>query len=121
MERARENLAAARTVLDGDFPGQAVSLAYYAMLYAARAALSERDRYAKTHSVTWQVFQEVFVDTGEFELELLVHARNAQREREGSDYEARRFSQTQGAQAVEFADRFLAAIEQLLGAQPATA
>jgi uncharacterized protein (UPF0332 family) len=44
-----------------------VSAAYYAMLYAARAALSEQDRYAKTHSGTWTLFRETFVRDGRFD------------------------------------------------------
>lgn len=46
MAGARERLASARLALDAD--------------YAARAALSEDDRYAKTHSGTWSLFREVF-------------------------------------------------------------
>jgi predicted nucleotidyltransferase len=64
MDGARERLAAARTNLDANLPYVAVGLAYYAMLYAARAALSEEDRYAKTHSGTWTLFRELFVQTG---------------------------------------------------------
>ncbi len=46
MAEARERLAAARAALAGGFTSTAISAAYYAMLYAARAALSE-DVYAK--------------------------------------------------------------------------
>jgi len=41
MQAARQRLAAAEAVVDAD-PSTALSAAYYAMLYAARAALSKR-------------------------------------------------------------------------------
>jgi len=44
MAMARDRLEAAGASLEAGFPSAAVSLAYSAMLYAARAALSEEDR-----------------------------------------------------------------------------
>ncbi len=38
------------------------------MLYAARAALSEEDLYAKTHSGSWTLFNDAFVRTSRFPL-----------------------------------------------------
>lgn len=43
LAEARARLAVTRTVLDRDSFSVAVSVAYYAALYAARAALSEKD------------------------------------------------------------------------------
>jgi uncharacterized protein (UPF0332 family) len=50
LDEARKRLRTARAALGVDDPAGAVSAAYYAMLYAVRAALSEEDRYAKTHA-----------------------------------------------------------------------
>src|SRR5687767_3247539 len=61
---ARERLEAAGALLERELWGPAVSDAYYAILYAARAALSERDRNAKTHRGTWTAFSEEFVASG---------------------------------------------------------
>jgi uncharacterized protein (UPF0332 family) len=58
------------------------------MLYAARAALSERDIYARTHAGTRRQFREAFVQGGEFDSELLSAVRATQPEREQADYEA---------------------------------
>ena len=66
----------------------AVSTAYYAMLYAARAALSERDEYARTQGGTWHLFHERYVTTGAFDQQLHAMAQGAQRTREKGDYEA---------------------------------
>lgn len=65
-----------------------VSAAYYGMLYAARAALSERGEYAKTHSGTWTLFSQVFVAPGEFDQRPSALARRAKDAREQGDYEA---------------------------------
>ena len=67
MDQARERLADAQKILNVAHPPVVVSTAYYAMLNAANAALSERGEHAKTHSGTWTLFSRVFVATGEFD------------------------------------------------------
>lgn len=57
MEQARERLADAQKIVGLVHPAVLVSAAYYAMLNAARAALSERGEYAKTHGGTWHPVQ----------------------------------------------------------------
>ena len=64
MASAWDRLALARTAIESGHAAGAVSAAYYAKLYAARAALSEEDQYAKTNAVTWSLFRETFVGTG---------------------------------------------------------
>ena len=78
---AQEVLAAGR--LEG-----AVSAAYYAMLYAARAALSEDDEHARTHSGTWHLFRQRYVVTDAFDQDLYSLAHRTQEMREQGDYEA---------------------------------
>ena len=75
MAEARGRLEGARLALENGFRSQAVSSAYYAMLYAVRAALSEEDRYAKSHRGTWQLFRKGFVLGGRFDPELVSAAR----------------------------------------------
>jgi uncharacterized protein (UPF0332 family) len=74
FDAAERRFAAARRVIGHD-AATAISLAYYAMFYAARAALSERDAYAKTHAGAWSEFQRVFVASGLFDGDLLADAR----------------------------------------------
>ena len=114
MEQARERLADAQKILGLAHPAVVVNTAYYAMLNAARAALSERDEHAKTHSGTWTLFSATFVATGEFDQELSTIARNAKDAREKGDYEAAPPSAQEAAKYVEGATDFLAAIEALL-------
>jgi len=110
IEAARRRLESARRSLAVD-PGGALSLAYYSMLYAARAALSERDAYAKTHSGTWNLFQREFVDAGGFDGELVTAARNVQPRREDADYEAWTPPPEMAEKVIDLASRFLSAVE----------
>jgi uncharacterized protein (UPF0332 family) len=97
-------------LVDAGHVAVAVSTAYYAMLYAARAALSERDRHARSHAGTWALFREEFVLTGEFAADLAQAAQRAQARREASDYAAESFELSEGQQIVATAERFVAAI-----------
>jgi uncharacterized protein (UPF0332 family) len=91
-----------------------VSDAYYAILYAARAALSERDRNSKAHRGTWAVFNEEFVASGDVDVDLAREARATQEPREGVDYAAARVSRDEAQRIAEVADRFVADIERLI-------
>jgi len=114
MAEARSRLDDARFNLDASRLGIAASAAYYAMLYAARAALSERDLYAKTHSGVWSAFGAEFVASGSFTPELAQVAARAQRIRELGDYEAKPPSGAEAAALVEDAERFVDAVLGLL-------
>ncbi len=115
MEEARDRLAVARVLVESGHPGSVVSAAYYAMLNAARAALSERGEHAKTHSGTWTLFSAAFVAPGEFDQGLSALARQAKEAREKGDYEAAPPSAAEAARYVEGAADFIAAVEELLG------
>jgi uncharacterized protein (UPF0332 family) len=114
MAEARERLEAAGTLVERRLLGGAVSDAYYAILYAARAALSERDRSAKTHRGTWNLFWQEFVTTGSFDPGLAREARATQEPREGVDYAAARVSPEEAERIVGVADRFVAAVATLI-------
>jgi uncharacterized protein (UPF0332 family) len=115
MEQARDRLTVAQEVMASGHPAAAASSAYYAMLNAARAALSEQDEHAKTHAGTWTLFSAAFVATGKFDQELSAMARRAKVAREKGDYEAAPPSKAEAMQFVKGAAEFLAAIERLLG------
>ena len=113
---ARDRLEAATAALEAGFPSAAVSAAYYAMLYAARAALSEQDRYAKTHRGVWHLVQETLVSPGKLDPRLVSEARAKQELREAADYDALLVSAEEAEAAVATARGFVAAVEALLGA-----
>ena len=113
LEAATRRLKAARGAIDDD-PATAISVSYYAMLYGVRAALSERDRYAKTHSGTWHEFRETFVVSGEFDRNLASEAQRIQPERELADYAAWPASRVEAERVIELAARFLTAARALV-------
>jgi uncharacterized protein (UPF0332 family) len=112
---AREALRGARAALDADAPARAASAAYYAMLYAARAALSEEDANAKTHRGTWHLFHERFVAGGQFEHRLYAEAQRAQDVRELGDYSAQPPSGAEAGGLIAVAERFVDAVASMLG------
>jgi uncharacterized protein (UPF0332 family) len=114
LEAAQRRLAAAAAVVDDD-PSTALSAAYYAMLYGVRAALSERDVYAKTHRGSWNVFRRVFVETGEFDAGLATRAHRVQSEREQADYDAWMVPAEEAERVIELARSFVSAIDDVLG------
>lgn len=116
LATARERLEAGRAALAAGFPSTAAGAAYYAMLYAARAALSEEERNAKTHRGVWSLFGRLFVATGRFDAELVAAAQRAQELREAADYEARSVSREEAETILAEADRFVSAITSLLAA-----
>ena len=116
LDRAREGVASARDQLAAVHAETAISTAYYATLYAARAALSERDLTARTHAGTWHLFDEAFVATGAFDRELARRARAAQARREASDYAAERLELSEAEELVEVARRFVDAVARMLEA-----
>lgn len=116
MAAAHDRLAAAHAALDAGFPSNAASAAYYAMLYGARAALSEEERNAKTHAGTWALFRETFVTTGRFDAALFSESHGTQQLREAADYDASIVPRDEAERVVGLADRFVAAVDGLLGA-----
>ena len=114
MEQARDRATLALEALAAGHPEGAVSAAYYAMLYAARAALSEDDEYARTHGGTWHLFRERYVTTGAFDQDLHSLAQQAQKAREDGDYEAITPDPREAERFVSGAGDFLAAVERML-------
>jgi uncharacterized protein (UPF0332 family) len=112
LDAARRRLAAAEVAAAED-PSTALSAAYYAMLYGARAALSERGISAKTHRGTWHEFRVAFVASGEIDAELAADVQKLQPEREHADYDAWPAPAEEAQRAITLAHRFLSAVEEL--------
>jgi uncharacterized protein (UPF0332 family) len=114
MDQARDRARLAREALAAGHLEGATSAAYYAMLYAARAALSERDEHARRHGGVWHLFHRSFVAPGAFDQHLHALAQQAQEAREQGDYEAVTPSEADARRYVDGADDFIAAIERML-------
>jgi uncharacterized protein (UPF0332 family) len=116
MDEARERAATARELLASNHFAIAVSVGYYAMLYAARAALSESDEYARTHRGTWHLFRDRYVTTDAFDQSLFDLAQRSQTTRERGDYEAITPDRAEAQAVVDGAGEFVAAVERMLDA-----
>ncbi len=114
MSSARDRLRGAKHALAAGDRDLSVSAAYYAMLYAARAALSEGDEHARTHRGTWNLFRERYVMTDAFDDALYRLSQHAQTAREGADYEAVTPPPEEAERYVEGAGEFIAAVEKML-------
>lgn len=114
LEEARECLAAADALLERGLATRSVHESYYAMLYAARAALSERDETARTHRGTWHLFRATFVEPHGFDVRLYQCAHQAQTMREGADYDAADVSDREAEDTYRNASGFVEAVEALL-------
>jgi uncharacterized protein (UPF0332 family) len=113
LEAARRRFAVSAAIVEQD-PSAALSAAYYSMLYAARAALSERDVSAKTHRGVWHELRQAFVDAGKLDAALVSSVQKIQPEREQADCDAWVAPVAEARHAVELAETFLAAIEDAL-------
>lgn len=116
IEQARDRAQLAREVFASGHREGAVSAAYYSMLYAAQASLSESDEHARTHRGTWNLFRERYVVTDVFDDALFQLAQQAQTAREGADYEAATPSAEEAQRYVDGAVEFLTGVERMLAA-----
>jgi uncharacterized protein (UPF0332 family) len=114
MASAEVRLRAADAALADGFPSVAASAAYYAALYAARAALSEEDRHSKTHSGTWSLFGELLVAPGRLDTRLFTEVRRVQEVREAADYDAREIPNDQAREIVAAAEKFVRRVAEML-------
>jgi uncharacterized protein (UPF0332 family) len=114
IEQARERLAAAREALVAGRRGVAVSVAYYSMLYAARATLS-RDAESTCTDDTWDLFRSKYVLPGAFDAGLFTVAQHARVAREASDYQAVIPTAEEAERYVAATADFLSAVEQMIG------
>ncbi len=114
LQQAREQLDSVDQGEGRIDNGSLVSIAYYAMLYAARAALSEDDIEARRHAGTWLRFREHFVLNGRFDPALAL-GPSVQALREAADYGAVTPDDEPTAEAIDRARRFVRGVEELLG------
>ncbi|KAF0107533.1 MAG: hypothetical protein FD146_1567 [Anaerolineaceae bacterium] len=94
----------------------AISRAYYAMFYAAKAALLSKGLDLRRHSASIAKFRELFVITGQVDAEYLHYLGQAQSARERSDYAPFAPVSGEGAKEIlEAAGTFIAKVKEILG------
>lgn len=86
--RALRALHAAEALHAQGFLEDAISRAYYAVMYGAKAALLVHDVVAKSHAAVRRLFGQVLIKTGELEKEWAGILAHEQDQRGGADYNA---------------------------------
>ena len=119
LDRARATLGAARALAALGFAQDAVSRAYYATFYAARAALLARGSEPSTHRGVAVEFSRLLVRPGHVTRETGQTLRRLADARMEADYDdGERFSPADVATLVEAAAQFVVAVEAALGTTP---
>ncbi|MBI3762574.1 MAG: mevalonate kinase [Chloroflexi bacterium] len=115
MDYARRALRTARLAFDdGDWVA-AINRAYYAIFYAANAALELEGLERSKHSHVLSLLRQRYVKTGMVEVEYSDIYGQAFAARNESDYERTKFPETQEAEkAIDGAGRFVQRIDKLL-------
>lgn len=119
LEVAEIKLENARQIFNLGLYDDAISRLYYAMFYAAKAALLTEGLDLRKHSSAVTKFRELFVLTGRVEAEYLRYLGRAQSARERSDYAP--FIPTSHADAKEMlatAETFIAKMKEIVNESP---
>jgi len=86
LEKAKTSLSAAEVLLRSNHPDYCMSRAYYAMFYAAEAALLTKGLQFTKHSAVIAAFGKEFIKTGVFQREVSRQLRKAFNYRMEGDY-----------------------------------
>jgi len=115
LELAKAKLGHARQIFEIGLFDDAVSRAYYAMFYAAKAGLLSKGVELRRHSASIAKFRELFIVTGQVEPEYLRYLGQAQTARERSDYAPFAPVSRAGAREIlKAAESFIAKVEEIL-------
>jgi len=115
LAKASENLAAAQDLMEGHAE-VAVSRAYYAMFYAAEAALLEEGLEFSSHGAVHGAFGERLAKSGRLDPKLHRYLLDAYRARQSADYDAPADISDEDARVVVGrAQEFIHAIKRYLG------
>ncbi len=111
IAKAERSLRAAERLFEAGDHDFAVSRAYYAMFYAARALLLTRNVRRSKHSGVLAAFNSEFVQGGNVPAELFALLRDGFEDRAEGDYGLVIISRAQATAGIEAARRFVSAIK----------
>jgi uncharacterized protein (UPF0332 family) len=115
IKRGNECLAAAKHLLAGGFPNDAVSRSYYAAFHWARALLLKKELEPKTHRGVIQLIGLHFVKEGCLPEDAAASLSHLETFRELSDYNSSaEFSAQEARREIERAEHFIQASKPLL-------
>ena len=120
LDRARQDLQAAKSNLQQGFYAVAVTRAYYAMFYAAEALLMGKGLAFSRHSAVIAAFGEHFAKTKRLAPEFHRYLIEAHDSRNVGDYDiGPSLNANEAAEVIARAERFLVSGRDLLGRPPA--
>lgn len=115
LKRAKKTLEASKALFQANFFLDSLSKSYYAVFYAAGAALENIGIQTKRHATTIQKFNECFVKNGKVDKEHYLTLSNAFRTRNLADYELMwEAGEEEAEEQLRRAEEFIQAIEQIL-------
>ena len=115
LEKAKQNLEVAKSLIDDGYFNFAINRSYYAAFDAMRAVNALDCFDSSKHSGVIAHFNQFHVKTGEFPAETSIIIRKASSLREKSDYEDFfRATETEAKSIYESVKQFLIAIETVL-------
>ena len=121
LERAREELGAARALLDAGFPSQAVSRAYFAGFHAAAAALTALGEAPATRPGMVSAFGRRVIADGGLDHEVGRTLRKLFEDRHDVDYGLAEAPVAEARTAIDEAERLIQATSAWIDGRPKTA
>ena len=118
LAKAHRSVAAAERLLAGGDSDFAVSRAYYAMFYAARALLLTRDIRCSKHSSVIAAFNQQFVREGKVSHQYFIGLRDAFDDRAEGDYGLAVISVEQAEAGIAAARAFVKEIARIISEMP---
>jgi uncharacterized protein (UPF0332 family) len=121
LEKARENLKAARLLIQEGLANIAASRAYYAMFYIAEALLLGRDLVFSSHSAVIAAYGKEFARTKALDPKFHRYLITSQEIRQTGDYGVEdNVSTKDAAQVIAWAEEFVHAADNFLGKSTAS-
>lgn len=115
LDRSRQELRAARLLVEEDLTPMAASRAYYALFYIAEALLFEAGLQFSSHSGLQSAFGREFSKTGKLDPKFHRYLLDAYDERQDADYEMSAHpSQEEVLKIIGWGEEFLEAAEKFL-------
>jgi len=115
LNRAHQELAVVQALNDLGFTDQAVSRAYYAVFYAADAALVSLGESRSKHSALVSAFNQLVIKRGGFDVDVGRTLRTLFDLRASADYDLDEPLSADVADVLDRASRFVDAVTEWLG------
>lgn len=114
VESSEDDLNTAKYLLEGDKYNASISRSYYAVFYAAKALLMEKDSKPKTHQGVSSELGKLFRE--DLSPELTSKYSQIQTWREEADYSTGKdFGIEKAEEAIEFAEMFIRETKNIIG------